>query len=137
MNPPKVKPYMNTLKDIMGRKSSILSKAQVLEEMEMRETAQPLWLSAAGYEEQIAPLLDTLSREHEAAIHRISAASCYQKADHFYRAINLYRAALSAPLRAETRAEVQKMLNDCLDQLTCQPMTPITPSPIQEVSVAV
>jgi hypothetical protein len=38
-------------------------------------------LSAAAYEERIAPLLDTLGRELEAAVHRISAASCYQKAE--------------------------------------------------------
>jgi hypothetical protein len=137
MSPPKIKPYTNALKDMMGKKSSILSKAQALEEVGMRETAQPLWLSGADYEERIAPLLDTLGRELEAAIHRRSAASCYQKAGHFYRAANLYRAALSAPLRAETHAEVQKMLNDCLDQLIRHPTTPITPSSIQEASAAV
>ena len=64
----------------MHRKSEILSKAQVFWEVGMTETAQPLWLSAANYEEHIAPMLDALGRELEGAMHRISAASCYEKA---------------------------------------------------------
>ena len=64
----------------MSRKSEILSKAQALWEVDMTETAQPLWLSAATYEEHIAPMLDALGRELEGSIHRISAASCYEKA---------------------------------------------------------
>ena len=64
----------------MNQKSEILSKAQALWEVGMTETAQPLWLSAANYEERIAPILDALGRELEGAVHRISAASCYEKA---------------------------------------------------------
>ena len=70
----KVKPYPRYVKDIMAAKSSILSKAQALSEMGMAETALSLWTSAAGYEERIAPLLEALSRDREAAVHRISAA---------------------------------------------------------------
>lgn len=117
MNKLKVQPYTNVVKDMMSKKSYILSKAQALSEVGMLETTQPLFLSAAAYEERIAPLLDTLGRELEAAVHRISAASCYQKAGYLHRAVNLYRAALSGPLRDDTRSEVLKMLNDCLDQL--------------------
>ena len=80
----------------------------------MKETAQPIWLSAAGYEERIAPMLDVLGRELEGAMHRISAASCYEKAGDPSRAVNLYRAALSGPLRDETRREVEDMLIGCL-----------------------
>ena len=56
----KIKPYTKTLKETMRRKSEILSKAQALWEVGMTETAQPLWLSAANYEEHIAPMLDAL-----------------------------------------------------------------------------
>ena len=76
---PKTKPYTKTLKETMRRKSEILSKAQAFWEVGMTEMAQPLWLSAATYEEHIAPMLDALGRELEGAIHRISAASCYEK----------------------------------------------------------
>ena len=54
----------------------------------------------------------------EAAVHRISAASCYQKAGDPSRATNLFRAAVSGPLRAVTRRQVEDMLNECLALLT-------------------
>ena len=111
---PKTKPYTKALKEKMSRKSEILSKAQAFWEIGMQETAQPLWLSAATYEEHIAPMLDALGRELEGAVHRISAASCYEKAGEPSLAVNLYRAALSGPLREDTRTDVENMLNACL-----------------------
>ena len=116
----KTKPYTKTLKETMSRKSEIFSKAQALWEIGMTETAQPLWISAAIYEEHIAPMLDALGRELEGAIHRISAASCYEKAGEPSRAVNLYRAALSGPLREDTRQDVENMLNACLASLDHQ-----------------
>ena len=92
----------------------------------MTETAQPLWLSAATYEEHIAPMLDALSRELEGAIHRIGAASCYEKAGDPSRAVNLYRAALSGPLREDTRQEVEHKLNACLIALNHKPVKSIS-----------
>ena len=79
MSAPK-RPYTKTLKETMHRKSEILSKAQAFWEVGMTEMAQPLWLSAANYEEHIAPMLDAIGQELEGALHRISAASCYEKA---------------------------------------------------------
>ena len=114
MAAPKTKPYPKKLKEAMNRKSEILSKAQALWEVGMMETAQPLWLSAANYEEHIAPILDALGRELEGAIHRISAASCYEKAGDPSKVVNLYRAALASPLRDDTRQEVENMLRVCL-----------------------
>ncbi len=122
MSTPKIEPYTKTLKETMRRKSEILSKAQAFSEVGMTETAQPLWLSAATYEEHIAPMLDALGRELEGAIHRISAASCYEKAGELSRAVNLYRAALSGPLRDDTRQEVENMLSACLVALNHQPL---------------
>lgn len=67
-----------------------------------------------NYEEHIAPILDALGRELEGAVHRISAASCYEKAGEPSKAVNLYRAALVGPLRENTRQEVENMLSACL-----------------------
>jgi hypothetical protein len=98
----------------MAQKTAILSKAQTLTTMGLAETSQPLWASAASYEERIASLLDAHEEGLEAAVHRISAASCYQKAGDPSRATNLYRAALAGPLRDVTCSEVEAMLAECL-----------------------
>jgi tetratricopeptide (TPR) repeat protein len=102
----------------MVRKTAILSKAQAVAALGLPETAVPLWVAAASYEERLAPLLEALGREREAAVHRISAASCYHKAGDFSRAANLYRAALAGPLLQDTRQEVERILADCLAELT-------------------
>jgi hypothetical protein len=99
----KSKPYPPSLLELMASKTAILHKARTLADMGMAETAQPAWAAAAASEEQIAPLLDALGRNLEAAASRISAASCYQKSGDLGRAVNLYQAALAAPLRP-TRA---------------------------------
>lgn len=116
----KRKAYPQAILDLMAEKTSILSKAHALAEMGMAETAQALWASAAGYEERLAPQLEALGRDREAAVHRISAASCYHKAGDPSRAANLYRAALAGPLRAATRRDVQRMLAECLSELAPQ-----------------
>ena len=105
----------------MAEKSAVLTKAQALTTMGLAETAQPLWASAASYEERIASLLDAHGESLEAAVHRISAASCYQKAGDPSRAANLYRAALAGPLRDITRNEVEAMLTQCLALLRNPP----------------
>jgi hypothetical protein len=105
----------------MAEKSALLSKAQVLSEMGLPETAQPLWLSAAGHEERIAAILDAGGEMLEAAVHRISAASCYQKAGDPSRATNLFRAALAGPLRDDTRKEVEELLDECLAAIATAP----------------
>jgi hypothetical protein len=102
----------------MGEKTYILSKAQALDDMGMGELAGTLWLEAGRREEEIAPLLEALGREREAAVHRISAASCYERAGDFARAANLYCAALAGPLLEHTRQEVEGLLARCLAHLT-------------------
>jgi hypothetical protein len=102
------------VEELLAQKAGILSKAQALTTMGLPETAQPLWASAASYEERIAALLDAHGESLEAAVHRISAASCYQKAGDPSRATNLFRAALAGPLRPATRSEVETMLTQCL-----------------------
>jgi hypothetical protein len=85
--------------------------------MGLADTAKPLWLSAASLDERIAPLLDSLGHAAEAAMHRVSAASCFEQVGEYSRAANLYRAALAGPLSALRQTEVQRMLDDCLRRL--------------------
>lgn len=113
----KNRPTERAIEQLMEEKSLILTKAQTLTGIGLSDTAQPLWASAASYEERIASLLDAHGDAREAAVHRISAASCYQKAGDPSRATNLYRAALAGPLRDVTRKEVEAMLIECLAKL--------------------
>ena len=114
----KAKPYPSSLLELMASKTAILMKARTYTDMGMAETAQPIWMTAASHEERIAPLLDALGRDLEAAASRISAGSCYQKGGDLSRAVNLYQAALAAPLRPNTRRDVEAMLAACLDDLS-------------------
>jgi hypothetical protein len=113
----KPKPYPKSLLELMATKTAILLQARTFADMGMAETAQPMWATVASYEERIAPLLDVLGRHLEAAASRMSAASCHQKAADPSRAVNLYQAALAAPLRPNTRRDVEAMLADCLEEL--------------------
>jgi hypothetical protein len=100
----------------MAETSGNIMKARALVALGMPELALSAWLAAAGGEEQVAPRLETLDRDQEAAVHRISAASCYQHAGELARAINLYRAALAGPLPEHTRQETEQFLAACLAQ---------------------
>jgi hypothetical protein len=114
MTKPLAKPYGARVKALMAEKSRLLSKAKAFSDMGLDETAGPVWLSVASYEERIAPLLDVIGREAEAALHRVSAAGCYAKSGDLSRAANLYRAALSGPLSDLARADVERELSACL-----------------------
>ena len=109
--------YSKELLKRMGEKTHILSKAQTLDDMGMGELAGTLWLEAGRREEEIAPLLEAHGREREAAAHRVSAASCYEKVGDRARAANLYQAALAGPLLEHTREEVEALLARCLAHL--------------------
>jgi hypothetical protein len=111
------KPYGELVKGLMAEKSRVLSQAQAFDDMGLEETARPLWSCAASYEERIAPLLDVLSRDSEAALHRVSAAACFEKCREWSRAANLYRAALGGPLTDAARADVERKLSACLKNL--------------------
>ena len=111
------KPCSDQIAKLMSEKSALLSQAHALTTMGMAQAAQPVWASSASFEERIASLLDADGDELEAAVHRISTASCYEKAGDPSRATNLYRAALAGPLREVTREEVRGMLAVCLARL--------------------
>lgn len=130
----KPEPYPQTVMALLSEKSAVLLKAHTFAEMGLAEAAGPLWTIAAGYEERIAPLLEGLGQELEAAVHRISAGSCYQKAGDLSRAANLYRAALAGPLLDVTRREVSRFLADCLKQLTRSVLGPPPQRKVRKVA---
>lgn len=111
------KAYEKLAHTMMEEKTRLLTQAQALGDLGMQEAARPLWREVAGHEERLAPLLEALGRDREAAVHRISAASCYEKVDDYARAANLYQAALAGPLLESTRREVKEMLGRCLAHL--------------------
>jgi hypothetical protein len=113
----KAKAYSQSLLELMAETSGSIMKARALAAMGMPELARSAWLLAAAREEQVAPLLDLVSRDREAAVHRISAASCYESAVELGKAINLDRAALAGPLLEHTREETQQKIAECLAQL--------------------
>jgi hypothetical protein len=113
----KARRTLTLVEELMAESSAVLSKAQALATMGLGQTAQPLWASAASLQERIAPLLDADGEAREAAVYRMSAASCYEKAGDPSRAANLYQAALAGPLRPVTRKDVEGMLAACLARL--------------------
>jgi hypothetical protein len=110
----KDRPYSRALLKRMAETSGLIMKARALVAMGMPELAHTAWLAAAAGEEEVAPRLEAIQRDQEAAVHRVSAASCYQHAGELAKAINLYRAALSGPLLERTRKEAQQFLTTCL-----------------------
>lgn len=113
----KAKRTLTLVEELMTESSLVLSKAQAFQTMGMGKAAQTLWASAASLQERIAPLLDADGEALEAAVYRMSAGSCYEKAGDLSRAVNLYQAALAGPLREATREEVAGMLAACLARL--------------------
>lgn len=118
MSKSKEKPYGPALEKLMSEKTKMLSQAETFAQMGLAQTARPLWQTAGSLEEQIAPRLDAIGRNREAALHRISAATCYRKAGELSQATNLFQAALAGPLNAPSRADVEQLLEECLGELT-------------------
>jgi hypothetical protein len=110
--------YPPPVQDLIAEKSAVLSKAQAFADMGMADMAGTLWMSAAEYEARLAPLLESLGHDLEAAVHRISGAGCSRRGGDLTGAINLYRGALAGPLLKHTRHEVEKHLAECLAELS-------------------
>jgi len=114
MSNPKAKPS-GTLSDRMqGEASWLLSHAQALSDYGRDDDAALEYARAANCAEQAACLLDADGEVLEAAIQRVSAASCCERVGQFTRAVTLYRAALSVELRDKYRADVEQLLRRCL-----------------------
>ncbi len=104
------------IEEMLDEASWLLSHAQALADYRRPEEAASEYARAASCEEQVAGLLDADGQDLEAAIHRVSAASCYEKLGQYAQAVTLLRAALSAPLREDYRSRVEQLLKRCLAQ---------------------
>jgi hypothetical protein len=111
---PKGRASRPALERFLDEASWLLSHAQALADYGRHEEAAGEWARAANAEEQVACLLEADGQEQEAAIHRVSAASCQEKLGQLSRAVTLLRAALSAPLPEEYRARVEEQRARCL-----------------------
>ncbi len=120
------KPYGELVEGLVAERSVVLSQARALDDMGLDEMARPLRSCAASYEERIAPWLDVLSRDAEAALQRVSGATGFEKCREWGRAANLYRAALGGPLTDEARADVERKLSSCLENLRQAAIQPAT-----------
>ena len=116
MNRPRTKHSVPFLERMLGEASWLLSHAQALADHGRQEEAAAELARAGTCEEQMACLLDAAGQRREAAIHRVSAASCHQKIRQFTRAVTLLRAALSGPLLEDYQNRVEKDLTRCLAQ---------------------
>jgi hypothetical protein len=114
----KGKPSAALIDRMLGEASWLLSHAHALGDYQRYEEAAAELTRAANCEEQAASLLDADGQELEAAIHRVSAASCWEKLGQYTRAVTLFKAAPVAPLHDNYRARVQKLLTDCLTKAT-------------------
>jgi hypothetical protein len=86
--------------------------------MSLRQTAQPLLGHGSGVRRAPGAVAGTPpDANRQAALHRISSASCHEPAGEPGRAANLYRAALDGPLTDAGRKDVEKKLSACLKQL--------------------
>lgn len=112
----KTTPAPGLMERMLGEASWLLSHAQALADYGRPEEATVELARAAVCAEQVACLLEADGQEREAAIHRVSAAGCFQKLGQYPRAVTLLRAALSAPLPAAYRQRVEEQLARCLVQ---------------------
>src|SRR5438067_1622370 len=101
---------------MLDEASWLLSHAQALADYGRDGEARAELARAADCEERIACVLEAQGNEQEAAIHRVSAATCHEKLGAYARAVTLLGAALSAELPAEFRARVKRHRARCLQQ---------------------
>jgi tetratricopeptide (TPR) repeat protein len=114
---PKVKRSSAVVENMLDEASWLLSHAQALTDYGRSEEARAELARAAACEEQLASLLEADAQELDAAIHRVSAASCHEKLGQYGRAVTLLRAALSAELPDEFRARADQQRVRCLAQV--------------------
>ena len=76
MRHPKGKSSPDLIDQMLSEASWLLSHAQALSDYGRQEEASAEGARAASCEEQVACLLEADGQESEAAIHRVSAATC-------------------------------------------------------------
>lgn len=114
MPQPNKKTPISLIEQMLGEASWLLSHAQALADYGRDEDAATEYARASQCEEQVSVLLEADGQDLEAAIHRVSAASCYERLGQYARAATLLRAALATPLREEYRARVEELRRRCL-----------------------
>ena len=119
--------YPQPIQDLIAEKSAVLSKAQAFAGLGLSDMAHTLWTAAAAAEARLAPLLEAVGRDLEAAVHRISGANCSRRAGDLTGAVNLYRGALAGPLLDHTRQEVEQQLAECLSELSRATLPSVAP----------
>jgi tetratricopeptide (TPR) repeat protein len=112
----KLKPSAAALEKMLGEASWLLSHAEALADYGRAEEVAAELARAARCEEEVACWLDAAGREQEAVVHRVSAASCYERLGEYARAVTLLRAALSTPLAEDYRRRIHQQLDRCLEQ---------------------
>ena len=113
----KLGPRSKLLEKMLRETSWTVSHAMGLAAFGQKEEADAEWLNAAVREEHVAFQLEAEGLELLAAVHRISAASCFEEIGEYACAITLLRAALSVALRSAYRANIEKQLKDCLKKV--------------------
>jgi hypothetical protein len=110
--------YPASVQQLIEEKSAVLSKAKAFAALGMAEMARTLWALAAEQEARLAPMLESVGHDLEAAVHRISGANCSRHAGDLIGAVNLYRGAVAGPLLNHTRRDVEQQLAECLVDLS-------------------
>jgi hypothetical protein len=113
---PKSKSLAPMIDRMLDEASWLLSHADALAGYGRQAESLAELARAAICEEQVACLLEADAQDSEAAIHRVSAASCHEKLGQSARAATLLRAALSADLPGEYRTRVEQQRIRCLAQ---------------------
>src|SRR5438128_1721583 len=116
MRPAKSKSASSLLDRLSDEVSWQISHAQALDDYGRREEAAAERARAAGGAEQLACLLEADGQEREAAIHRVTAATLYEKLGQHVRAVTLLRAALSSAVPEDYRARIDQQRRRCLAQ---------------------
>lgn len=104
------------IEKMSGEASWLLSHAQALADYNRKDEADAELARAARCEEALACLLEADGQLEEAAIHRVSAATCFEKLGRYARSVTLLHAALSAPLRDVFRGRIEAQLKHALIQ---------------------
>jgi hypothetical protein len=85
--------FSDRLERLLSQASRLISHAESLMDRGEAAASGVEWRFAAEIEEEVAGLLEISGDEVEAAIHRVSAASCYRQIGEHFRAMTLLHAA--------------------------------------------
>jgi hypothetical protein len=111
---------LQLLDALRSETSGRILRAMALVAQDAIVEAEVEWLHAAAGEEQVACLLEAEGHDLEAAVHRVSAASCFARVQQYSHAVTQLRAALSFSLRPKYRQEIEGLLKKWLSKAKAQ-----------------